>query len=80
MEEEKEKHKRIKWWWLVLVGGMIFFFLFWGSRGWERFSPPRTWSDVAILTKEIEEKGRELNQILQEKLQLIPEGENSEGR
>jgi len=69
----KKEVKRIKWLVVILIVG--FSLLFWGSKGWRWFSPPHTWSDVAILTREIEEKGQKLNQILQETLQSIMDKE-----
>ncbi|MBP9014937.1 MAG: hypothetical protein KBH15_00335 [Candidatus Atribacteria bacterium] len=69
----KKEVKRIKWWVVILIVG--FSLLFWGGKGWRWFSRPHTWSDVAILTREIEEKGQKLNQILQETLQSIMDKE-----
>jgi len=65
---KRGKLRKIGWWVTILV---IVFLLLWGMGSrWKWFSPPHTWSDIAILIQEVEEKTKKLNQILQEATQL----------
>lgn len=76
-EEDRKRFRKIRWWIIILV---VIFLLLWvvGSKG-KWFSPPHTWSDIAILIQEVEEKTQKLNQILQEALQSEEEKETSLG-
>ncbi len=73
-EETKRGFRKIGWWIILLV--IVFFLILGSSKGWEWFSPTHTWSDIAILVQEIEEKTQKLNQILQEALQSVREKES----
>ncbi|MDI3543092.1 MAG: hypothetical protein PWP57_695 [Candidatus Atribacteria bacterium] len=75
--EDRKTFRKIGWWIIILVMVIL---LLWGvSSKWKWFSPPHTWSDIAMLIQEVEEKTQKLNQILQEALQSGEEKETSLG-
>lgn len=75
MEKGKTRKgfRKIGWWVVILV--IILFLVLGSSKKWKWFSPPRTWSDIAVLIQEVEEKTQKLNQILQEALHSVKEKE-----